>query len=279
MPVNLLLCEGNEKSPDVRLLRAILSGLNMTIRSSGGKYGLGTRILAYREARNYQGIAGIIDRDFDDSLDVPTRQPRIWQSNDSQIVFGWRWERCEIENYLLDPEVVRRAIPTKLPGNDEFTNALTRAATIIKTYSAARTALSISRRRFTPLKSCWGRKSNLDHPFPGQSTNQDCIDGINAVLSEYQDCVIVTDDEVIRRFEEQKPIFDSDGVKHNHFLNYFSGKDLMISMTSDFDKWGFDSPKVFREAVLSGIERSEDEVWRWLPEWESLRAQINDFHG
>ena len=279
MPVSLLLCEGGEKSPDIRVLRAILSGINMTIRSSGGKYGLGAMILAQREARNTASIAGILDRDFDASLDVPNNQPRNWQSNDGQIIFGWRWERCEIENYLVDPSVVQQAIPSRFPDADEYTQALNRAVLRISTYSAARTALSISRRRFTPLKNCWGRESNLKHQFPDNTTDQDCIDGIGIALSEYQDCVGVTNDEVVHQFENQRPIFSPGGIKHNHFLNYYSGKDLMVSMTPDLNLWGFASPKVFREAVLSGIERSSEDIWQWLPEWGNLRAQIENFQN
>jgi hypothetical protein len=277
MPVSLLLCEGGEKSPDIRVLRAILSGINMTIRSSGGKYGLGAMILAQREARNTPGIAGILDRDFDDSHDAPNNQPRNWQNNDGQILFGWRWERCEIENYLIDSRVVQRAIPSRFPGVNEYTQALNSAVSRISTYSAARTALSISRRRFTPLKNCWGRESNLNHQFPDNTTDQDCIAGITTALSEYQDCVGVSNDEVAHQFENQRPFFSPGGIKHDHYLNYYSGKDLMISMTPDLNQWEFASPKVFREAVLSGIERSSEDVWQWLPEWENLRAQIENF--
>ena len=279
MPVSLLLCEGGEKSPDIRVLRAILSGINMTIRSSGGKYGLGTIVLAQREAKNTQSIAGILDRDFDDSVEVPNNQPRIWQNNDGHILFGWRWEWCEIEKYLIDLGVVRRVIPSRFPGADEYAQALDRAVSRISTYSAARAALSISRRRFTPLKNCWGRESNLKHQFPDNTTDQDCIDGIGIALSEYQDCVGVTNDEVVHQFENQRPIFCPGGIKHNHFLNYYSGKDLMVSMTPDLNLWGFASPKVFREAVLSGIERSSEDIWQWLPEWGNLRAQIENFQN
>lgn len=277
MPVNLLLCEGGEKSPDIRVLRAILSGLNMTIRSSGGKYGLGTIILAQREAKNTPSIAGIIDRDFDASLDVPNSQPRVWQSNDNQTIFGWRWERCEIENYLIDPDVVRQAIPSRFPGISEFTQVLDQAAFGIHIYSAARAALSISRKRFTPLKNCWGRESNLNHQFPNNTTLSDCIEGITTVLSEYHDCVGVTHEEVVHQFEDQQLIFSPGGIKYNHFLNYYAGKDLMIAMTPGLSRWGFPSPKVFREAVLSGIERSSDDIWQWLPEWRNLRVEIENF--
>ena len=277
MSLSVLFCEGVEKSPDVRVLTAILSGVNITIRSSGGKYGLGTRISAQREARNTNSIAGILDRDFDDSLEEPTNHSFSWHNNDGQIIFGWRWERCEIENYLIDPVVVQRAMPSKFPGIEAYTQALQMAALNINTYSAARVALSISRRRFTPLHNCWGRESNLNHLFPDNVTDEGCLAGIQTVLNDYQDCVGVSGEEILIQFNTQKPHFEPGGAKHRHFLNHYSGKDLMVSMRTSMERWGFNLPKVFREAVLSGIERSPEEVWQWLPEWENLRIQIIDY--
>lgn len=50
MPVKVLLCEGENNSPDIRVLSRILSGQSITIKAAGGKYGMGSRIIAQREA-------------------------------------------------------------------------------------------------------------------------------------------------------------------------------------------------------------------------------------
>jgi hypothetical protein len=36
-------------------------------------------------------------------------------------------------------------------------------------------------------------------------------------------------------------------------------------------------PFIFRERVVKGIENSTEDVWTWLPEWEDLRQQVQNF--
>lgn len=113
MPVSVLLCEGGPNSPDLRVLSKLLIGL-CQIRDSGGKYGMGDRIITWREARakgnSLDICCGILDGDFISDWEIPKNEPRRWESIDKKIHFGWRWERKEIENYLIDPVVVEKSL-------------------------------------------------------------------------------------------------------------------------------------------------------------------------
>lgn len=60
MPVAQLLCEGGNNSPDVRLLSKLLSGI-CEIKPLGGKYGMGAKIIARREAFGQNSVYGILD--------------------------------------------------------------------------------------------------------------------------------------------------------------------------------------------------------------------------
>ncbi len=56
---------------------------------------------------------GLKDGDFDRDWQAPSDQPRPWtkQLGSRRVErIGWTWARKEIENYLIDPEVVARAL-------------------------------------------------------------------------------------------------------------------------------------------------------------------------
>jgi hypothetical protein len=65
--------------------------------------------------------------------------------------------------------------------------------------------------------------------------------------------------------------------QNQNFLTFFAGTDLLYGMRNALRIFGFDSPVVFRERILKGIEESDEEVWTWLPEWQQLRELISNF--
>ena len=75
------------------------------VRPQGPKYGMGARIIARRESIGRNEVFGILDGDF---VKLGKRRwigPVEWTGSDGTR-FGWRWERKEIENYLIDQAVV-----------------------------------------------------------------------------------------------------------------------------------------------------------------------------
>jgi hypothetical protein len=274
VPVNLLYCEGGPKSPDIRILSALVSG-PCTVAPHGGKYGLGDRIRLAREIKRESNVAGLRDRDFDTSAANPTLSPIEWRVDNDRLWLGWYWERVEIENYLIDPVVVTHALGPRAPTAPDYQSALQTAAEAIADYTAAWIALSRSRVHFSPLGNCWGSKRSLDnHRFPDERDPDQCRDAIRQVVGAYSGTQFVRVDDVLNRFDAIRPECQIGGLRFQHFLTYFSGKDLLLAMQADLVRFGFESAKVFRDRLLQGIERASDDIWRWLPEWASLRTQV-----
>ncbi len=277
MPVSLLFCEGGSGRPDIRVLRAVVPG-NCTIRPAESKYGLGQKILISRDIMLNSVIAGLRDRDFDTDDRRPTDEPREWfvKEHNKTVQLGWYWERKEIENYLIDPVVVRNALGTKAPDPIVYRTSLQASAEFIADYTAARIALAISRIRFSPLSNSWGRERGSDrHKFPDALGEADCCSAISAILKQYEQTQTIQENEVLSKFNTFLSICRPGGYRFQHFLTYFSGKDLLFGMETTLASFGFTSPFEFRERILKGIENSAEDVWTWLPEWTRLRELLS----
>src|SRR6266571_123700 len=106
MPIAKLFVEG---TLDVQLLSPILLG-NPVPQQGGSKNSLKAR--AGTERRENKVAAGYLrDRDFDFDppfdLTKPTEESTF---ENSGVPFGWRWCRHEIENYLIDPAIIRESM-------------------------------------------------------------------------------------------------------------------------------------------------------------------------
>lgn len=282
MPVNVLYCEGGKNSPDIRVLRNVLSGVRCEIKYGGSKSGLDRKILFLREERPNPIVAAIKDRDFDEEEISPIDSPKDWtvRENEKLIQVGWSWERKEIENYLIDPRVVSRSLRKKAPPIEEYQTALEESARTIADYTAARTALSISspRQKISVLKNYWGNEIVKNHRFPDRLSDVDCRSGIRDILSQYEQDREIREEEVLERFDRLQESCRDGGLRFQNFLTFFSGKDLLCAMESALIGWGFEKPSYFQERIVKGIENSPEDIGSWLPEWERLRQAIQDFN-
>jgi hypothetical protein len=52
------------------------------------------------------------------------------------------------------------------------------------------------------------------------------------------------------------------------------GKDLLWAMDEQLKNLGFFGAGAFREKILLGIEKSQENVGTWLPEWQALQRAI-----
>lgn len=194
------------------------------------------------------------------------------------VRIGWYWERVELENYLIDPVVVQRALGDRNPSPDSYRFALQSSAESIAEYTAARTALSLCRRRFVPLRNAWGRERGADdHPFPDDRSESDCRRYISTIIKEYAETQMVQECEALEQYDRLLAICKPGGYRFERFLTFFSGKDLLFGMESALTTFGFDSPFEFRERVLKGIERTQEDVWQWLPEWIALKRIVTAY--
>jgi len=275
MPVNLLLCEGGENSPDVRVLTKLLAG-RCQVLPMGGKYGMGSRIIARREALGRNTVFGLLDGDFVEDWPQLMDRPRAWRSSDGQIDFGWRWERKEIENYLLDPAVAVPALgllnDTAMPAGNVYQASLEEARDQLGRYQAVRTALATSRVRFVDLPSSFGRKRGSQrYLFPDSLDEQSCREGLRATVTAHAKSQSVKCDAVEQKFAALLPEFLEGGARHASFLCAFSGKDLLLTVDAKLQEFGFPSARVFLEKVLIGMERATDDIGDWIPEWRELQ--------
>lgn len=273
MPVSLLLCEGADSSPDVRVLTKLLAG-RCRVHPLGQKYGMGNRIIARREVIGQDSVFGILDRDFLANWTPPVDRPVDWKSSDDTAFFGWRWERKEIENYLIDPAVIEFSLGQTLTMQD-YQASLEAARDRVTVYQAARTALATSRLRFRDLPSSFGKARGRErHPFPDNLDEASCQDGVREVVLLHQESQVVKLDDVEAKFSVLLPEFQPGGVRYRSFLHSFSGKDLLWVMDDALRGFGFAGAWAFREKVVTGITQSPDDIGGWLPEWRELQLAI-----
>jgi len=274
MPVNLLLCEGAPGSLDVRVLSKLLSGSCGEIRPMGGKYGMGTRIMARREALGGNTVFGLLDGDFRDQWKDPTQQPVSWIASD-RTHLGWRWERKEIENYLLDPDVVSQALRRGAPDPGIYRTVLESARDRVLLYQAARTALSAVRPRFHPLVSSFGpTRGKARLSFPDDLTEDGCCLGIENCVKAYRESQFVKLDTVLDRFRQYRTECEQGGQRHQHFMVCFAGKDLAWAANDDLVRLGFGSCWAFLEKVAQGIVNASEDIGDWLPEWKAMQGMV-----
>jgi hypothetical protein len=277
MPVNILLCEGAENSPDVRLLGKLLAG-RCVIKPMGGKYGMGARIKARREIPGISDVFGVMDGDFRSDWHPPTDAPIRWETNDTREHLGWRWERKEIENYLIDPHVVCRVFPEENLDSRSYAAILLKARDRIADYQAARTALSASRLRFMDLPSSFGKTRGKEkHPFPDDFDEESCRICIAENIRNHTASQIVSETDVMARFTAYIAECRPDGVRYNCYLQAFAGKDLLWAMDEDLKKLGFPGAMTFREKILVAITECPEDIALWLPEWDALRREVESF--
>jgi len=154
MSVNVLLCEGVYQSPDRIILSRLLKGY-CQIMPIGSKRNMLNQV-EVRRRESGSNIYGLQDRDFVKDWETPNNQPKTWKHRGTHQLLGWYWERKEIENYLVDPDVVSKALGNKIPPN--YRAVLEKASDQIWRYQAARTALSNCYQYFQPLKISFGKK-------------------------------------------------------------------------------------------------------------------------
>jgi hypothetical protein len=272
MPVNLLLCEGVYQSPDRIILSRLLKGY-CQIMPIGSKRNMLNQI-EVRRRESSSKIYGLQDRDFVKDWEIPTNQPKTWTHRGTHQLLGWYWERKEIENYLVDPDVVSKALGNKMP--PDYIALLEKASDKIWHYQAARTALSNCYKYFQPLKISFGKKRGKEnYPFPESFTDAACRQGIEeTVNSHLSKNKLVEKNEVLETYQNLLNEFDIGGIRRQYFLHTFSGKDLLWAMDEALKSLG--GAINFRERVLVGIEESSEDIGTWLPEWQRLRQIIQN---
>lgn len=275
MSVTQLLCEGEEHSPDIRVLSKLLAGF-CEIKPSGSKHGIGEKIIARREILGQNCVFGILDGDFQRQWKPPTNRPEEWQIKNGSLHLGWRWERKEIENYLIDPEIVKRVVITHSLDLQCYKTELELIKNKIAVYQAARSALSANRIPLYPLPSAFGSKRGKEkHLFPDALSREFCEAELKRIISGYNDKQFISPDHLISSFASLLPEFTDKGVRNRYYLHAFAGKDIFWAMDQWLEKHGFGGASAFKEKILTGIQNTCEDISIWLPEWAKFKEMVS----
>lgn len=287
MSVNALYCEGVAGSPDIRILRKLLNNVGQ-IAADHSKFGIEQRILTRRE--KVPSSYCVIDGDFRPQwTPPPSDSPEDWTFNQrgQSILIGWKWQRKEMENYLLDPEVIKRALEKKrhssyqklLENNaTSYYEMLDQAANEIANYQAARITLSSfqlgQKRLLTKFGEARGKHNYL---FPTVLNDQACQDALRDEVNIYQQHhQQISEDSVLNRYAALKQECNIGGVRRQHFLYTFAGKDLLWALHEHLMQNGIGGGgPAFLESIVKEIQNGTDDIATWLPEWQALCDKVN----
>jgi len=269
VPVSVFLCEGEDRSPDVRLLRAVLRTLRLEVRPSGGKGGLAALVRSLR--RDGGKVCGIIDGDF-------PRRPTEWRARaeacawqvkhqETEVMCGWVWCRKEIENYLIDLVVLGRALrwtDTELQSYRERLLAIHESLGFV---TAARMALT----------AVVPKTRSLSTAMPLHDDEAKIRDTLEELAEERNTAAAIDVANLLDQFGRLVPECQAGGRFFADALTLFAGKDVHARMqqTRGIPSQLKDKDTLV-ERVVHALER-DAEPHRWLPEWEALHAAIRDW--
>ena len=275
----IILCEGNENGLDCLLLRKIL-GDQIRIVPVGSRFGMKHRVDTVRKIL-HQPVFAILDRDFPQNWESPKNSPVVWRGleNGSETLFGWFWERKELENYLLDPTVIKMILSDSNLGENGYDAALKAAGDAIGGYQAARIALSVlgrSGQYYVPSTFGTKRGSDEHYRFPdGDSLKETaCSAWLREINADYRQSHSKRFELLPELFQRYKLECLPGGERYRDFLNAFSGKDIGWYLDAWFQNNGFKGTRHFFACMKRGIENSDIDLATILPEWAELKHAV-----
>jgi len=265
VPIAKLFVEG---TLEVQLFAPILLGSPVPYQG-GSKYALKPR--ARTERRENQVAAGYLrDRDFD--FDPPAD---LWKPTedgvDHGIVFGWRWCRHEIENYLIDPAVVGEVTAWPVA---EIEEALRAAGRTIRSYQVARWTIGLVRRALPPHYELRTRPDGLNElELPSILDSARVNEWASQAINQHRGPMVAATDAgaVQNSLDAFAARFDDAFVDDvTNILVWFSGKDLLAGMAEWLLAKAVVNPGAFRALLRDWIIANPERALVLLPEWNAL---------
>lgn len=276
MPVDVLLVEGEL---DAQLLGAVFAGRPVVEAAKASKNALAPRVRT--ERRKGKPAYYLRDRDFDydppEGASSPTVDTVDREHDDA--ILGWRWCRHEIENYMLEPAVVARALHV---AQEEFTEALVRSGMRIRHYEAARWSVGRARRRLPPLYRLETRPkgaANREFYLPDDPTEGRMRDWAVQHVSEFREGISphLRSERVAANFETLRDVLSDKALSSvQHILLWFSGKDLLATLSEWLKARGFDGPGEARSVIRDWMIEHPDDTLAALEEWRGFRDCLRE---
>jgi hypothetical protein len=272
MPVTQLYVEG---SLDQRVLTQVLAG-QIAVASRGTKDDL-HHIVRRELDEGKSGIAYLRDRDFDTEPPASTTGAVDVDRSIKGVVLGYRWERTELENYLLEPPLVTAALRLDLA---EFSAEMTKAAATLHVYTAGRWTLGQLRARTRGITSVRTRPDSLSgkaFPLPKSFAEADVVSWLNTTITRVSGAVAKEFDvpAIRSQFESYKTVLS--GKLGAEILRWYSGKDLFGLLAHYFQSKGINNPAEAMERVVVWLETPNGMTMAlgYLPDWKNLAAVLS----
>lgn len=272
MPVMRLLVEGDL---DQQLLQNVLSGNPTVVATKGSKNSLGPMTREDRKKSRNLNICYLRDRDFD--YDPPeTQHGPIVDDHDQDhegSVLGWRWCRHEIENYMLEPSIVRAVTGISIDG---YITAMHEAAHKIRFYQSARWTIGIARRELQPphkFKTRPIQAKKKEHYLPDDLSENFSWDWVDSTSESFSERVSSALNRTTLRSHFEKMLDNYNSNIQNSFGNillWFSGKDLFKGLEPWISIKGYKNSGEFCSSLRDWFQDHPDDVLDLLPEWKSF---------
>lgn len=282
----IILCEGTANGYDGGLLEKLFGNIARIV-PLGSRFGMKYRIDTLRTVMPETSAFAILDRDFPKSWEPEAELPIPWtvRENVREHHYGWFWERKELENYFIDPIIVRKSLKKERPDwNDseldhDYVKSLEEARNEIHVYQAARLSLSIlGRSGQYYVSSSFGtpRGATEGYFFPKKDdlSESASLEWLHRTHEEYIERHTGRLDELCDMFRKFREETSPGGIRYDNYLSAFSGKDLAWAMENKLIEYGFQGTKNFLNLILKGILESEEDVSSWLPEWTQMKEAI-----
>jgi len=282
MPVKELLVEGHL---DNEILTRVLNG-RPVVKRGGTKTSLKPRTEEERRRRK-ETVCYIRDRDFDYEPPADRTRPKVHsltpdsteRSGSAESALGWYWCRHEMENYLLEPAIVARAI-----GCDEAEYRVARiaAARRIRDYQAARGAIGITRRSLPPNYKF--QTSPTDIPddslrLPADLSTETISDWACKEAANFRDRICPQlEPGAMREVINQRRAVLSDELlgKPAEILVWLSGKDILAALKPWLAARNIANPGDFRAHLRDWVREHPEETVSFLPEWGNFITMLNE---
>jgi hypothetical protein len=247
----VLVCEAEptgDSSAELRVIDGLLNGSRLhggiLVEGAGGRSGLRAVVQHLQGKPGNRVVASVRDRDYD-SVEVAEASLR-----DGELRFVWR--RHEIENYLVEPPVVLRALDdlrTSVQGRPHGVPAW--AANLPQTRAEIETALADCALRLAPREALnatlWGLGGELDQAGEvrvGLAAGSEPLSAaecetrlkaecerVSGALGARGACPGLDPEEAVRRFRDVLASMESSSYTDSgqHLLD-FGGKELVAGL-------------------------------------------------